>query len=168
MTWVRKKLKVSWVEENEEERKARLESNLKAYEASYGKSSQEMLEQVSNFQMEETEDVFDWLCDYQDLRGIEEAKKRPRDSEGNVIIPEMTDAEIEEYYKQIRLNISDNEIIYKMTSEEMLELLKKGKIEETADILKWKWALEDLRTFEEETPTAGKPTKITAPSTPSD
>ena len=141
---------------------AQLRRSIKKYEGIFEIESQNMLELLSDFKVRETAELTDWMFDYKALRYLEEA---PRDSEGNIITPEATDAEVEEYRVGLKLNISNYEDRYKMTSEQMLDLLSKGQFQENIEIIEWKFDLRDLRVLEEEIPTTGKPMTVTAPST---
>ena len=148
-----------------EEFDANLRRSIEKFESIYEMKSEEMLHLLSDFKVRETNEILEWIQDYKYLRYLEEA---PRDSEGKRIIPEMTDAEVEEYRAELKRNIINYETRYKMTSEEMLDLLDKGRIPETIEIIEWKFDLRDLRVLEEEIPISGKPTTATAPSTTSD
>ncbi len=141
---------------------AQLRRSIKKYEGIYEIESQNMLELLSDFKVRETAELTDWMFDYKALRYLEEA---PRDSEGKIITPAATDAEVEEYRVGLKLNISNYEDRYKMTSEQMLDLLSKGQFQENIEIIEWKFDLRDLRVLEEEIPTTGKPMTVTAPST---
>ncbi len=140
---------------------AQLRRSIKKYEGIYEIESQNMLELLSDFKVRETAELTDWMFDYKALRHIEEA---PRDSEGKKITPVATDAEVEEYCADLKRNIRDYEAFYKMTSEKMLDLLSRGQIPETIEIIKWKFDLSDLRVLEKEIPITGKPTTTTVPS----
>ena len=80
----------------------------------------------------------------------------------------MTDAHVEEWHTGVKCNISYYEETYKMTSEEMLNLLNKGEIEETIEIFEWKLYFGELQMLEREILTTGKPTRTTEPSITND
>ena len=156
-----KKVKITLRKSKPGEFEARLRRSIKRYEDIYEMESQKMLEILSDFKVRETAELTDWMFDYKALRHIEEA---PRDSEGKKITPVATDAEVEEYCADLKRNIRDYEAFYKMTSEKMLDLLSRGQIPETIEIIKWKFDLSDLRVLEKEIPITGKPTTTTVPS----
>ena len=141
---------------------AQLRRSIKKYEGIYEIESQNMLELLSDFKVRETAELTDWMFDYKALRYLEEA---PRDSEGKIITPAATDAEMEEYRAELKQEVKDYEARFKMTSEKMLDLLANGQISETIEITEWKLDLRDLQMLEEEIPTTGKPMTVTAPST---
>ena len=157
-----KKVKITLRKSKPGEFQAQLRRSIKKYEGIYEMESQKMLELLSDFKVRETAELTDWMFDYKALRYLEEA---PRDSEGKIITPAATDAEVEEYRVGLKLNISNYEDRYKMTSEQMLDLLSKGQFQENIEIIEWKFDLRDLRVLEEEIPTTGKPMTVTAPST---
>ena len=144
---------------------AKLRRRIERFEAIYEMDSEKMKHLLIKNEVRETGELVKWMFDYHSLRRIEQA---PRDSEGNVIIPQASEAEVEEYRVELKRNIKNYEARYEMTSEKMLDLLAKGEIEETIEIIEWKFDLRDLRVLEEEIPISGKPMTATAPSITND
>ena len=165
MAHVKSRVKIIMRKMDVEARRSQLKRDIKMYEFRYETKSEEMLDLLSDGKIKETGELVKWMFDYKAFRHIEEAC---RDSEGKIITPEATDAEVEEYRADLKRNIRDYETRYKMTSEEMLDLLDKGEIPETIEIIEWKFDLLDLGGLEEATLTAGTPGTVTAPSTNSD
>ena len=161
MAHVKSRVKIIMRKMDVEAQKSQLKRDIKMYEFRYETKSEEMLNLISDGKVKETGELVKWMFDYKALRHIEEA---PRDSEGKKITPAATDAEVEEYRADLKRNIRDYETFYKMTSEKMLDLLSRGQIPETIEIIKWKFDLSDLRVLEKEIPITGKPTTTTVPS----
>ena len=71
----------------------------------------------------------------------------------------------EEVRVKLSAKIADSENQYKLPSEQMLDLLTNGEIEETEEILEWMQAYHALRwRMERGTLTAGTPTTTIEPS----
>ncbi len=157
-----KRVKITFHKSKPGEFEARLRRSLERFEDIYEMESQEMLELLSDFKVRETAELIKWMFDYKALRHIEEAS---RDSEGNFISREATDAEIEESIAEFNGRIRDNETRFKMSSEEMLEQLAHGQISETIDIAIWKLDLREVEVLEEAIRTTGKPGTAIAQST---
>ena len=132
----------------------RLRRSIAKFEAIYEMGSQEMLELLSDFKVRETSELLEWMFDYKTLRHLEEA---PRDSEGNIIRQEATEAEIEESIVEFKGRVTGHEARFKMSSKEMLEQLASGQISETVEIAEWKLDLREVQLLEEEIRTTGRP-----------
>ena len=158
----KKEVKIVWRKVAPGSLRAGLERNIARCESLYAMSSRKMLASLSTGKIAETDEILEWMQDFHVLRYLKQA---PQDSEGKIITPEATDAEVEEYRVGLKLNISNYEDRYEMTSEQMLDLLSKGHFQENIEIIEWKFDLRDLRVLEEEIPTTGKPMTVTAPST---
>ena len=146
----------------DEDFEGRARRRIAKFEAIYEMESQEMLELLSDFRVRETAEIIKWLLDYQYVRYSENPHLDP---EGIFGATEMTDAEVAEQIENLKLNINYYEDCYNMTSDQMLALLRRGEIEETIEIIEWKFDLRDLHVMEKEIPTTGKPTTATSPST---
>ena len=140
----------------------RLKRSIAKFESIYEMESQEMLELLSDFKVRETAEIIKWMLDYQYVRYSENPHLDP---EGLFGTTEITDAEVAEIVDNLQLNINCYEERYKMSSDQMLALLKSGDIEETIEIIEWKFDLRDLCVMEKEIRTTGKPTTATRPST---
>ena len=148
-----------------DEMDAKLRRSVERFEAIYEMDSEKMLHLLSDQRVRETSELVKWMFDYKILRRREQA---PRDKEGNAVIPQASEVEVEEYRAELKRKIRDYEARYELTSEEMSDLLDKGEIEETIEIIEWKFDLRDLRVLEEEIPITGKPMTATVPSITSD
>ena len=133
---------------------ARLRRSIAEFEAIYEMESQEMLELLSDFKVRETAELIKWMFDYNAISRIEEAD---RDSEGNIIRREATEAEIEESIVEFKDRVRDHEARFNVSSEVMLEQVAKGQISETVEITEWKLDLREVQLLEEAIHTTGRP-----------